>query len=76
MWYDEGVSRGFQFFLNVHEIMGKGVGIQEDEHYVVGPWLTFDPKAERHTGAHADAANVLLKDRNREGFEIPSVAQV
>lgn len=65
-----------EHFLKLHEIMGKGVGIQEDDHYVVGPWLTFDPKTERHTGAHADAANALLKDRSREGFEIPTIAKV
>ena len=56
--------------------MSKGVGITEGAKYIVGPWLTYDPSQERHVGDHADAANALLKDPNRKGFEIPSVSKV
>lgn len=66
-----------EHFLRLHEVMHKGVGIPENgEEYIVGPWLTYDPKAERHIGEFASEANTLLKDQNRAGFEIPSVAQV
>ena len=57
--------------------MSKGVGVPEDgSNYIVGPWLTFDPKTEKHTGEHAKAANALLKDPNRKGFEIPDASKV
>jgi predicted dehydrogenase len=60
-------------FMKLHELMRDGVGLPEEgTEYVVGPWLTFDPETERHIGDHADAANTLLKDENRAGFEIPS----
>jgi hypothetical protein len=63
-----------EHFLKLHEIMRDGVGIPEDkEQYVVGPWLTFDPKAERCTGEHAEAANKLLRDPRRKGFELPEI---
>lgn len=66
-----------EHFGRLHEIMSEGVGVPEDgNEYVVGPWLTFDPSTERHTGDHAEAANALLKDENRSGFEIPSVDAV
>jgi predicted dehydrogenase len=66
-----------EHFATLHEIMSKGVGIPEDgNEYVVGPWLTFDPKTEMHTGEYADAANELLKDANRKGYEIPSLGNV
>jgi hypothetical protein len=65
-----------EHFENLHEIMAEGVGVPDGEEYIVGPWLTFDPKAERHTGDHADEANALLKDPNREGFQVPDVAEV
>ncbi|MBM3998626.1 MAG: Gfo/Idh/MocA family oxidoreductase [Planctomycetes bacterium] len=63
-------------FLKLHEIMQKGVGVQDNAEYVVGPWLTYDPKIERHTGEHAEDANRLLKDANRAGFEIPDAKYV
>lgn len=67
----------FEHFTYLHEIMNKGVGIKEGEaEYTVGPWLTFDPKTERHIGDHADAANALLKDPNNHSFEIPSISNV
>jgi predicted dehydrogenase len=61
-----------EHFMRLHSVMSDGVGLPEDESsYTVGPWLTFDPKTERHVGEHAEAANALLKDENREGFEVP-----
>ena len=67
----------YEHFAKLHEVMSKGVGIPEDgNEYIVGPWLTFDPKTERFTGEHADAANVLVKDPNRPGFEVPTAATV
>ena len=65
-----------EHFGTIHDIMEKGVGIKENEEYTVGPWLTFDPKTERHTGAHADEANALLKDPNSKGFEVPDVGKI
>jgi len=66
-----------EHFLKVHEIMEKGVGIPVDKaEYTVGPTLTFDPETERHTGDWADKANVLLKDPNNKGFQVPSVKDV
>jgi len=65
-----------EHFLKLHEIMSKGVGIKNDAKYTVGPWLTYDPQTERVTGEHAEAANALLKDPNRKGFEIPDVKDV
>lgn len=66
-----------EHFGKLHNVMSKGVGVPEDgSNYVVGPWLTFDPKAEKHTGENAAAANALLKDANRKGFEIPAPGKV
>lgn len=66
-----------EHFLRLHEIMRDGVGLPEDgNQYVVGPWLTFDPKTERNTGEFADEANELLKDQNRSGFEVPEASKV
>ncbi|MCX8240054.1 MAG: Gfo/Idh/MocA family oxidoreductase [Akkermansiaceae bacterium] len=66
-----------EHFLTLHELMRDGVGVPEDgAEYTVGPWLTFDPKTERHTGDHAEAANALLKDSNRDGFEVPEKGKV
>ena len=69
-------SDASEHFLRLHETMAKGVGVSDDAKYTVGPWLTYDPQTERHTGSHADAANALLKDPNRKGFEIPEAAKV
>lgn len=61
-----------EHFMKLHDIMKKGVGVPEDKaEYVVGPWLTFDPKKERHVGDHAVEANRLLKDVNNPWFEVP-----
>ena len=66
-----------EHFGRLHDVMSSGVGIPEDGNdYIVGPWLTFDPETEQHTGDHAEKANVLLKDPNRKGFEIPEMGQV
>ncbi len=66
-----------EHFLKLHEMMRDGVGVPEDgAEYTVGPWLTFDPKTERHTGEFAEKANALLKDPNRKGFEIPEPGKV
>ncbi|HRA90048.1 MAG TPA: Gfo/Idh/MocA family oxidoreductase [Planctomycetaceae bacterium] len=66
-----------EHFLKLHELMRDGVGIPEDEaEYTVGPWLTFDPKSETHTGDFANEANQLLKDFNRPGFEVPTAQNV
>jgi predicted dehydrogenase len=66
-----------EHFMNLHEVMRDGVGVPEDgADYIVGPWLTFDPETERCTGDHADEANLLTKDPNNKGFEIPDVNDV
>jgi predicted dehydrogenase len=75
---DFGDNRdAIEHFTYLHEIMNKGVGIKEGEaEYVVGPWLTFDPKTERHIGDHAAEANALLKDPNNRGYQIPEIGSV
>ncbi|HUF61636.1 MAG TPA: Gfo/Idh/MocA family oxidoreductase [Verrucomicrobiales bacterium] len=70
-------AEAYEHFMRLHAIMRDGVGIPEDgAEYVVGPWLSFDPESERHTGEFAGAANELLKDPNRPGFEIPAPDQI
>ena len=67
----------YEHFMKLHGVMRDGCGVPEnDAQYTVGPWLTFDPKAERFTGEHAEHANVLLRDKNRKGFEVPDIAKV
>ena len=67
----------YEHFMKLHAIMRDGVGVPEDgAEYTVGPWLTFDPKTERHTGEFAAEANALLKDTNRPGFEVPAVDKI
>jgi predicted dehydrogenase len=65
-----------EHFLKLHDIMSKGVGVPEGAEYTVGPWLRYDPKTERHVGDHAEQANALLKDSNRSGFKVPTLADV
>ena len=66
-----------EHFAKLHEVMKDGVGVPvAGNHYNVGPWLTFDPKTERHTGELATEANRLLKDPNNPGFEIPELSKV
>jgi hypothetical protein len=63
--------------MRLHEITRDGCGVPEDkDHYVVGPWLTFDPKTEQFTGEFAAEANRLCRDPNRKGFEIPDADKV
>lgn len=70
-------SDAAEHFAKLHATMKDGVGLAKDgNHYTVGPWLTYDPETELHTGDHAEAANALLKDPNRRGFEIPTQANV
>ena len=67
----------YEHFMKLHTIMKDGVGVPEDKaEYTVGPWLTFDADKEIHTGAHAAAANALLKDYNRPGFTVPRASKV
>jgi hypothetical protein len=67
-------GEAYEHFMKLHAIMRDGVGVPEDgAEYVVGPWLTFDPKTERHTGEHAAAANALLADPRAKGFELPKI---
>jgi hypothetical protein len=66
-----------EHFHKLHDVMSNGVGIKESgSDYVVGPWLNYDPKTERHTGEYAAQANALLKDRNRDGFVVPDASKV
>ncbi len=66
-----------EHFMKLHSIMSDGVGIPEDgNHYVLGPMLEFDPQTERHVGNEQEAANALLKDPNRRGFEVPDADRV
>ena len=66
-----------EHFMKLHSIMKDGVGIPEDgAEYTVGPWLTFDPKTELHTGDHSEEANALLKDPNNMGFKVPTIKDV
>jgi len=66
-----------EHFMKLHHIMSDGVGVPKDgNYYTVGPWLSFDPKTETMVGDHAEEASVLLKDNNRAGFEIPTLADV
>ncbi|RKY09458.1 MAG: gfo/Idh/MocA family oxidoreductase [Planctomycetota bacterium] len=66
-----------EHFEKLHAIMRDGVGLEDhDFSFTVGPWLTFDPKTERHTGEYAKEANELLKNCNRTGFEVPDIKDV
>jgi predicted dehydrogenase len=67
----------YEHFSTLHGVMNNGVGLPQDgTKYTVGPWLTFDPEKERHTGKFARKANRLLQDKNRKGFKIPSAKRV
>jgi hypothetical protein len=56
--------------------MQKDAGVKDSANYTVGPWLEFDATKEVFTGEHADQANVLVKDPNNAGFEVPTVDNV
>jgi predicted dehydrogenase len=67
----------YEHFMKLHALMRDGAGVLENEaEYTVGPWLTFDPQTERHTGEHAAEANALLKDPDRPGYEVPEPDKV
>lgn len=67
----------YDHFMKLHAMMRDGAGVPENgAEYIVGPWLTFDPKAELHTGEFRQEANALLKDRNSPGFEVPAANRV
>lgn len=66
-----------EHFGRLHDIMADGVGLAEDgRYYTVGPWLSFDPEKERHTGNYSRKANALMKDRNSKDFKVPKLAYV
>jgi len=66
-----------EHFMKLHNVMSEGVGVPKDgNYYTVGPWLEFDPESETMVGDHAEAASVLIKDKNRAGFEVPTLADV
>lgn len=65
-----------EHFLKLHDIMQKDAGVKDSAKYTVGPWLEFDATKEVFIGDHADQANVLLKDPNNVGFEVPTVDTV
>ncbi|HLU47779.1 MAG TPA: gfo/Idh/MocA family oxidoreductase, partial [Planctomycetota bacterium] len=70
-------KEAYEHFMKLHAITRDGCGVPENEaEYVVGPWLSFDPKTERFTGERAADANKLLRDENRKGFEIPDADKV
>lgn len=70
-------SKVAEEFLAFHEVMRDGVGLLEDEaSYRVGPWLSFDPAAERFTGEKEAAANALLRNPHRDGFDFPELDAV
>jgi hypothetical protein len=67
----------YEHFMRLHTMMSEGVGLPEaDNQYIVGPWLTFDPTSERHTGEFAVEANELLKDADRPGYQVPLANKV
>jgi len=70
-------AEAHEHFMKLHTIMSEGVGVPKDgNYYTVGPWLSFDPETETMVGDHAEAASVLLKDNNRDGFKVPTLADV
>jgi predicted dehydrogenase len=54
------------------QLGGEGVDLAA-KPFVVGPRLSFDPKAERFTGNKADEVNALVKLPCREPFVVPEV---
>jgi len=49
----------------------RDIKIDDSLHYRVGPLLTFDQKAEKFVGEHADEANKLLSRDYRKPFVVP-----
>jgi predicted dehydrogenase len=44
------------------------------EQTIAGPWLTFDPVAERFTGEFSAEANKLMEEEYAAGFELPVIS--
>jgi predicted dehydrogenase len=78
---DREVQEQFDWF---HSVMRDGVGLGQQtrlghpvaDQYRVGPWLTFDSPSEKFTGEFASNANILLRNPNRTGFEIPELNKI
>ncbi|KAA5545897.1 Gfo/Idh/MocA family oxidoreductase [Roseiconus nitratireducens] len=72
-----GNEDAVEHFGRLHRIMSDGVGLSaKDANYTLGPMLEFDPSSERFVGERSEEANVLLKDADNPGYEIPSVENV
>ena len=72
-----GNEDAIEHFGKLHRVMADGVGVSgSDAKYVLGPMLTFNAESERFEGEHADQANVLLKDPNNPGYEVPAADKV
>lgn len=52
------------------QLEGDGVDLKS-KPFLAGPKLTYDTKAERFTGANADAVNPLIRPPSREPFIVP-----
>jgi len=67
--------KGYEEALETLNQMVKHLGANEidlaKEKPTLGPWLTYDFKAERFTGEHAAAANKLVKDTYRAPYVVP-----
>ncbi len=64
-------------FMELHSILKDDAKLPVDKtEYMVGPWLTFDPKTEKFTGDRAKEANTMLHEKNRKGFEVPAPDKV
>ncbi|WP_182870853.1 Gfo/Idh/MocA family protein [Rhodopirellula sp. JC639] len=72
-----GNEDAIEHFGRLHKVMSEGVGISgSDAKYQLGPMLTFNADTERFEGERADEANVLVKDANNPGYEVPSADAV
>ena len=49
-------------------------GVDYGKKESIGPWLAFDPKAERFFGESSGAANALLKRKYRKPFVVRAIA--
>ena len=58
-------------FARCREHLGENKVDLDHATFGRGPTLAFDPKTERFTGAHADAANALAARPGRAPFRIP-----
>jgi predicted dehydrogenase len=66
----EGLATYEDFLANM-----KDNNIDTDvEKALVGPWLNFDPVAERFTGEFAAEANKMMEEEYAPGFELPVIS--